>query len=218
MHMDIATRILLVDDHPIFRSGLRALLSAEPDLSVVGEASNGHTAIELVVQFAPDIVIMDLRMPDLNGIDAARRAIAACPSVKVIGLSASADVKSAAEMLRAGAAGYVVKEMAYESLIGAIRQVLAGNVYFEPAVIGRITGRTADGAGWKSSVFQILSTREREVLQLISEGRATKQIATALRLSLKTVETHRRNIMTKLGIDSIAELTKYAIREGLTSV
>ena len=219
-------KVLLVDDHRIFRTGLRALVEREPGMTVVGEAADGRTAIEMVKNLAPDIVVMDLRMPELNGIDATRMVLAARPQTKVIALSASADERSTAEMLRAGASGYLVKAAAYEELVGAIKAVVNDKVCFKPSVVPRIVSEASEnGAGFSSAgrrntdtAFGVLSLREREVLQLIAEGKATKEVAAALRVSVKTVETHRRNLMGKLHLDSVAELTKYAIREGLTSV
>jgi len=212
--MDVA-KILLVDDHEIIRTGLRTLVQREPDLAVVGEASEGRMAVRQVHELAPDIVVMDLTMPHLNGIDATRQAVSARPSIKVIGLSASGDDRMIVEMLRAGAVGYVNKTSAAAELIDAIRTVLKGSFYFSPDIIARIA---ADNDEHPDSAFDRLSPREREVLQLIAEGKATKEVAAMLRVSIKTAETHRRNLMDKLHIDSVADLTKYAIREGLTSV
>jgi DNA-binding NarL/FixJ family response regulator len=222
---------LLVDDHAMIRAGLRKLLEAEQGLQVVGEASNGRAAVEMTRELQPDVVVMDIRMPDLNGVDATRQAIAARPDVKIIALSANSDERSTGEMLRAGARGYVVKDAAYDELVAAIRAVSSGQVYFSPAVADRLAadlrnggsaiGGDADadaGTANAESVYNRLTSREREILQLIAEGKATKEVAAILHVSVKTAETHRRNIMEKLGIDSIAELTKYAIREGLTTV
>jgi len=220
-------KVLLVDDHRMFRTGLRALVEREPGMTVVGEAADGRAAIDMVKNLAPDVVVMDLRMPELNGIDATRMVLAARPQTKVIALSASADERSTAEMLRAGASGYIVKVAAYEELIGAIKAVVNDKVCFKPSVVARIVNEASEhsGVGFNGSggrntdtAFGLLSLREREVLQLIAEGKATKEVAAALRVSVKTVETHRRNLMGKLHLDSVAELTKYAIREGLTSV
>ena len=207
-------KVLLVDDHEIIRTGLRTLLQREHDLSVVGEASDGRMAVQQVLELAPDVVVMDLTMPHLNGIDATRQAMAAKPSLRVIGLSASGDDRMVVEMLRAGAVGHVNKTAAAAELITAIRTVLRGSFYFSPDIVARIA---ADNGEHVHSAFDRLSPREREVLQLISEGKATKEVAAMLRVSIKTAETHRRNLMDKLHVDSVAELTKYAIREGLTT-
>jgi DNA-binding NarL/FixJ family response regulator len=207
-------KVLLVDDHEIIRTGLRTLLQREQDMVVVGEAPDGRAAVQQILELSPDVVVMDLTMPHLNGIDATRQAIAARPHVKVIGLSASGDDRMVVEMLRAGAFGHVNKTAAASELINAIRTVLKGSFYFSPDIVARIA---ADNGGHAHSAFDRLSPREREVLQLISEGKATKEVAAMLRVSIKTAETHRRNLMDKLHVDSVAELTKYAIREGLTS-
>lgn len=216
MSVDTNVRIVLVDDHDMVRSGLRALIEREPGLSVVGEAANGREAVDLIKELAPDIVVMDLGMPDLNGIDATRQAVATRSRVKVIGLSANTDDRFAIEMLRAGAVGFVAKVSAYEELRTAIRTVMNNKVYFSPSVIAHVAAGAADGKNNPRSAFVALSQREREVLQLIAEGRPTKQVASQLGVSVKTAETHRRNVMLKLNIESVAELTKYAIREGLT--
>jgi DNA-binding NarL/FixJ family response regulator len=212
-------KVLLVDDHQMFRSGLRALLVREAEMEVVGEASDGRAAVELVATLQPDVVVMDVRMPDLNGIEAARQAMGAKADLKIIALSAEGNERAMAEMLRAGAVGYVVKEAAYEELVLAIRTVVKGMIYFGPAVISRVVSDLQDASqSAGASAFGVLSSREREILQLIAEGKATKEIALALNISIKTAETHRRNVMDKLKIDNVAELTKYAIREGLTGI
>ena len=214
--MNSQIKILLVDDHSVMRDGLRSLLQTDRGFVVVGEASNGRHAIELIRELEPDVVVLDVRMPDLNGFEAARQAIAARPSVKVIALSGLNDEKTGVDMLRAGAVGYVAKEAAFTELLVAIRTVVNNKVYFNPEIIARAA--TGTELGNEDSAFTVLSPREREVLQLISEGKATKEIAIQLHVSIKTAETHRRNLMEKLKVDSVAQLTKYAIRENLTSV
>jgi DNA-binding NarL/FixJ family response regulator len=219
----MSIRILLVDDHQMIRQGLRALLLKETAMTVVGEAQDGRTAVKLAAELSPDVVVMDLRMPDLNGIDATRQLIAQQPSVKVIGLSSSNEERLAGEMLRAGASGYILKDSAFEELATAIRTVMHNDVYLSPTVASVVVGdyvrggATGDGED-RSSVFTVLSSREREVLQLTAEGKAIKEVAACLHVSIKTVETHRRNIMEKLDVHSVAELTKYAIRAGITSL
>lgn len=211
-------KVLLADDHGIIRSGLRALLQSQQDISIVGEAGDGRQAVELVKELQPDVIIMDVAMPGLNGIDAARLARAAKPDLKIIALSANSEERTTAEMLRAGAVGYVAKEAAYEELLEAIHTVMRGLVYFSPAAMSSLVHSVGtDRTPMLETVFGRLSTREREILQLIAEGKSTKQIASTLAISIKTAETHRRNLMEKLQLDTVAELTKYAIREGLTS-
>ncbi len=212
-------RVLLADDHRILREGLRALLEREPDLAVVGAAENGREAVRLARELAPDVAVLDVAMPDLNGIDAARQILAENPGVKVIALSMHADKRFVAEMLRVGASGYLVKDCASDALAAAIRAVMAGQVYLGPAVAGVVVQDYVN----KLSAAQrqdppVLSGREREVVQLLAEGRSTREVAERLHVSVKTVETHRVNVMKKLGLTSLAELTKYAIREGLTAL
>jgi DNA-binding NarL/FixJ family response regulator len=223
----MSIRILLADDHTMIRQGLRSLLNAQPDFDVVAEASDGRAAVEAASELQPDVVVMDVRMPDLNGIDATRQVLATRPGAKVIALSASTDERTTGEMLRAGASGYVHKDAAFDELATAVRTVMQGKVYLSPSIARNVVidfVRSTNVAGRppssprNGSVFDVLSTREREVLQLMAEGRATKEIAVDLNVSVKTVETHRRNLMEKLNLDSVAELTKYAVREGLTSL
>jgi DNA-binding NarL/FixJ family response regulator len=211
-------RVLVVDDHVMMRSGLKALLEADANVEVVGEADEGRSGLQMAADLSPDVVVMDLRMPDMNGIEATRRLIATNNAEKVIALSANADRESVVEMLRAGAKGYVVKASAFEELAAAIRTVNKGKVYLSPTVTDVVVGDYLNGDGDATSAYGVLSSREREVLQLIAEGKATKEIAAVLSVSVKTAETHRRNLMEKLHVDSVAELTKYAIREGLTSL
>jgi DNA-binding NarL/FixJ family response regulator len=211
-------KILLADDHQLMRQGLAALLSRHSDMKVVGEASDGRTAVALARQHAPDVVLMDITMPDLNGIEATRQLMAASPNTRVIALSAHSDLRSAAEMLKAGAKGYLVKDGIFEELLQAIAAVSSGKVYLSPKVAAIMHPKGTNGHnGNGATAFERLSPREREVLQLMAEGRATKEIALDLSVSVKTVETHRRQIMEKLNLFSVAELTKYAISEGITS-
>jgi DNA-binding NarL/FixJ family response regulator len=217
----VHVKLLLVDDHQMVRAGLRALLEHESDIHVVGEAADGRLALAMVRDLSPDVVVMDLCMPNLSGIDATRQVLALKPGTKVIGLSAMREERTVAELLRAGAVGFIAKESAFEDLIAAVRTVMKGHVYFSPDIINRVVdGPGSNGAGKNrhqfESAFRVLSPREREVLQLIAEGKATKEVAVALNISIKTAETHRRNLMEKLQVDSVAQLTKYAIREGLT--
>ncbi|MFH1596820.1 MAG: response regulator transcription factor [Pseudomonadota bacterium] len=209
--------ILLVEDHQIVREGLAALLEKQPDLKVVGQAADGRTAVRLARELRPAVVVMDISLPDLNGIDATRQILEENPGVKVIGLSVHADRLFVKGMLQAGASGYLLKYSASQELIQAIQLVLAGRIYLSPEIAGVVvedyTYPAPDG-----SPFAVLTLREREVLQLLAEGKSPREIADSLHLALKTVEGYRRHIMEKLGFTSLADLVKYAIREGLTSL
>ena len=212
-------RIIIADDHQIVREGLRTLLEQEPDMEVVGEADNGRTALTLVREIVPDVIVMDVKMPDLNGIEATFQILSEFPQIKIIALSMYTDRRFILNMLRAGALGYLLKECAFEELVKAIRLAMTNRTYLSPGisdvVIKDYFTETPDAS---RSVFGVLTAREREVLQLLSEGKRTSRIAELLHISVKTVETHRQQIMHKLKMRSVAELTKYAIREGLTSV
>jgi two-component system, NarL family, response regulator NreC len=211
-------KVLLADDHKIFRDGLRTLIEKE-GMEVVGEAENGRKAIKLAEKLMPNVIVMDVSMPDMNGIEATRKIIAGMPDVKVIALSMHSDRRFVLGMLEAGASGYLLKDCAFGELATAINQVSTGNTYLSPqiadVVVKGYLNKTTD-----SSVIggAILTSREREILQLIAEGLTAKEIAAHVFLSIKTIETHRRNIMQKLNTRSTAELTKYAIREGLVSL
>jgi len=212
-------RILLADDHTIILDGLCSLLNKNPDFKVVGRASDGMSAVRLAAELSPDLIIMDISMPGLNGIDAARRILAADPRTKVIALSMHNDGRYVSEALKSGALGYLLKESAFEELIAAVRAVMKGQCYLSASIAGVvIKDYIRHLEKTKSGVFSALTPREREVLQALSEGLSTKEIASRLGVSVKTVETHRSQIMEKLDIHSVAELTKYAIREGLTSL
>lgn len=211
-------RIVVADDHRIVREGLGALIEELPNMEVVGQAEEGRTAMRLVEELAPDVVLMDVAMPGLNGIEATRKIASDHPSVKVIALSMHSETQFVARMLEAGASGYMVKEGAFEDLAAAIEEVTSGNTYLCPRIAGPLVEdylRRLDGS---EDMEGPLSPREREVLQLLAEGLTTRQIARRLEISPKTVETHRARIMDKLDIRSIAELTKYAIRQGLTAL
>jgi len=215
----VTTRIVLADDHRMFRDGLRSLLMAHADLEVVGEAEDGLGALQLARELQPDLLILDLSMPGLNGIEVTRRLALDSPATGVVILSMHGDRRYVREALRAGARGYVLKEAGFSELSHVIAEVLAGRLYLSPAVGEQIVQdylRLADDE--PGGVFAVLSAREREVLQMLAEGKPTKAIAAELYLSVKTVESHRKQVMDKLGIRSVAELTKYAIREGLTSL
>jgi DNA-binding NarL/FixJ family response regulator len=215
----MGTRILLADDHRIVRDGLRALLEKEPDIEVAGEAENGRTIVDMVRKIEADMVIMDVGMPDLNGIDATRQIASIAPAVKVIALSMHSDKRFVSEMLRAGASAYLLKDCAFEELSSAVRVVLAGQVYLSPQVASPLIRDYVSRLSLEdSSAFTRLTPREREVLQLLGEGKSVKLIASQLNISVKTVETHRQQLMHKLDIGNLADLIKYAIREGLTSL
>jgi DNA-binding NarL/FixJ family response regulator len=207
------TKILLADDHAMMRDGLRAILE-KASYEVVGEAANGRDAVELTRQLRPDVVVMDISMPELNGVDAARQITGEHRDVKVIGLSMNTDRRYVVAMFAAGAAGYLLKDGASSELVRAIQTVLKNQTYVSPSVAGGVIASVRETL--PPATPRHLSTREREVLQLLAEGKTSKDIATALGIALPTVETHRRQIMAKVGIRTIAELTKYAIREGIT--
>ncbi|MFH1379193.1 MAG: response regulator transcription factor [bacterium] len=215
----MSIRLLIADDHKIVCLGLKTLLEKETDIKVIAEADNGRSAVKLCLDLLPDAVIMDISMPELNGIDAARQIIAKTPHVKVLILSIHMDKHFVAEALRAGVSGYVLKDSAFEELKTAIHTVLSGHVYLSPAITGVVVKDYVNSLIQnQNTISSMLTEREREVLQLLAEGQPTKQIALKLGVSVKTIETFRSNIMEKLDIHSIAEITKYAIREGLTTV
>jgi len=213
----MSIRILVADDHRMLRDGLRSILKKYPHMEVVGEAADGRTAVQLADQLTPDVVVMDISMRDMNGIEATRKIKAASPQVKVIALSMHSDKRYALEMLEAGASGYVLKGAASSELVQAIELAIEGKQYLSPEITGMVVssyvGRQFPTDG---SACALLSVREREVLQLLAEGKTSKQIAAALHMSDRTADTHRRNIMKRLDLHSIAELTKFAVREGLT--
>lgn len=215
----MSIKVLLADDHKILRAGLKSLLESEGNIEVIAEAENGRETIALVKKYAPDVIVMDVAMPDMNGVDATRKLVQLIPKVKVLALSGHPDGVYVKGMLEAGAKGYLLKDVASEELILAINTVAKGRIYVSPSVTDTLVGdylqRVKGEIGPDSKV---LSTREREVLQLVAEGKSTVQIAGLLHLSDRTIETHRKRIMDKLNMRSIAQLTKYAIREGLTSV
>lgn len=215
----MSIRILLADDHAIVRHGLAQAIEQEEDIEVVGQAENGLNTIELARELAPNIVIMDISMPDLNGIEATRQIQRDLPEVKVIALSMHSEKHFVTEMFKVGAMGYLLKDCDYDELARAVRTVAEGKTYLSPSVSGTVVDKMiGQEEGNPSNVFQVLTPREREVLQLMAEGNTTKQIGLLLHISPKTVEAHRLRIMNKLEIDNVAQLTKYAIQEGLTSL
>jgi len=210
-------KVLLVDDHKMMRDGLRALIEREEGMEVVGEAADGHSAIILARQVRPQVVVMDISMPNLNGIDATTRLVAEFPGIKVIGLSMNSDRRYVVAMFKAGAVGYLLKNSASNELIQAVRAVADDLTYVSPSIAATLID-TVLGPPGRPASDRPLSIREREVLQLLAEGKTSKEIATQLFVAVATIETHRRQIMDKLQLRTIAELTKYAIREGLTTL
>jgi len=215
----VSIRIIIADDHQIVRQGLRVLLEKEPDMQVVGEAEDGPSTVRMAKELAPHVILMDIKMPVLNGVEASRQILTDSPDVKIIALSMYPDQRFVTNMLRSGARGYVLKDCAFEELIQAIRMVVANKTYLCPSVTEVVVKDYVNlNPSPNQNSFAVLTAREREVLRLLTEGRRTSQIAQLLEISVKTVDTHRQQIIHKLGIRSLAELTKYAIREGLTSL
>lgn len=215
----MSIKILLADDHQIMRDGLRSLIEQQGGMEVVAEAENGRAAVKLTRKFRPDVIVMDINMPDLNGIDATRQIVAEFPGTKVIAFSMHTDHQFVAGALKAGVSGYLQKDSAFEELERAIRTVISNQTYLSPKITGEVVGGYVEKLVAEESASPAsLTDREREVVQLYAEGHTTKQIADRLNLSVKTIETHRRHIMEKLNVTSIAELTKFAIREGLTTL
>jgi two-component system NarL family response regulator len=215
----VSIRILLVDDHQMMRDGLRSILELEDDLDVVGEAGNGYEALELVRMRRPEVIVMDIGMKDLNGIEATRQIMAANPRAKVVALSTHSSEPYVMSMLEAGACGYVLKDAAVDEMRRAIREVAAGRHYLSPGIAGTVVAsRLRLPARDGTSASSQLGARERQIVQLLAEGHTSSEIARKLHIASTTVDSHRRNIMRKLDLHSVAELTKYAIREGLTSL
>ncbi len=207
----------MADDHKIIRDGLRSLLGTIPGMIVVGEAEDGRQALRIARKHKPDLIIMDISMPDLNGIEATRQILSESPGTKVIALSMHSDRQFVVGMFRAGVSGYLLKNGAFEELVHAIETVRKNETYLSPKIAGILIRDLLDTTE-DNSASSILTAREREVLQLVAEGRSTKDIASDLNVSVKTVETHRKQIMDKLEIRSVAELTKFALREGITDL
>ncbi len=215
----MSIRVILADDHRITREGLRGLLQKLPGFEVIAEAEDGRNAVKLAQKMAPDVVVMDVTMPDMNGIEATRQIIASVPATKIVALSMHSDRRFIAEMLSAGASAYLPKDCAFEELADAIRTVAVGKSYLSPSIVDVVVkGYSRVPEKPDASMLSNLTTREREVLQLLAEGKTVKDIASRLCLSVKTVETYRQHIMEKLDIHSMAELIKFAIREGITSL
>jgi len=211
-------RIAVVDDHRLVREGLVARLNCLDDIEIVGEGQDGREAVDICNATHPDIILMDIGMPVLNGIDATRLVRQECRGTKVIALSMHSEKRFVSEALRAGVSGYVLKDDAFDELAEAIHMVASGGVYLSPGVQEAIVSDYAGAVGTSAMPHATLTPREREVLQLIAEGMTTKQVAAHLNLNVKTVETHRRQVMEKIGADSVASLVRYALREGITTL
>lgn len=210
-----AIRVLVADDHRLFREGVVGLLAADPRFEVVADVGDGREALRLAGELLPDVCLLDVAMPEMNGIEAARRLARDCPSVKTLALSMHGESRFVAEMFQAGVSGYVLKMCDFDELADALLTVAGGGSHVSRQVAGDVIKNLA---GMVPARAGGLSEREREVLQLLAEGKTSKESAAALHVSVKTVDTHRRQIMQKLGLGSVAELTKYAIRAGLTSL
>jgi two-component system, NarL family, response regulator NreC len=214
----MALRIIITDDHRLIREGLRSLLESQ-GFQVVGEAEDGRSAVKLAKKLDPDAVIIDISMPGLNGIEATRQIHQEAPQVKVIVLSMRSDRRAVLAAFAAGASGYLLKEAAFEEMVVAIKVALKGQTYLSPAIAHVVVRNSIEY--WSASAEPMgrgISSREREILQLVAEGRSSKEMAESLYVSVKTIETHRKQIMNKLNLHTIAELTKYAVREGVTSL
>ena len=212
------TRILLADDHTLVRAGVRALLEELPDVTVVAEAADGHQALAFTKAHQPHVVFMDVAMSGLNGLETTARLVKDFPDVRVIMLSMHANEEYIWQALRAGASGYLLKSASTAELELALKAVGHGETYLDPGIARRVIAGYASGAAQQKSLIEQLSPRQREILQLIAEGRTTKEIAFLLNLSVKTVETHRAQLMERLDIHDVAGLVRYAIRQGLVSV
>lgn len=211
--------IVLIDDHVVVREAIRHEIEKKTDFRVIGEAGDGREGVGVVEKLKPDLVLMDISLPNLNGVDATRLIIASLPETKILGLSMHSDRFLVTEMLKAGAKGYLVKQCNAAELIEALNAVARGYTYISPSVAGMIVdGFLGRKPSKSSSAFNLLSIREREVLQLMAEGKSTKDIARRLSISVSTVETHRRQLKNKLKIDNQADLIKFAILEGLTTL
>jgi DNA-binding NarL/FixJ family response regulator len=210
--------VLLAEDHTIVREGLRALLNAQSDIEVVGEAQTGREAVQLAKRLRPDVVVMDIAMPLLNGLEATRQVLKAVPATRVLILSGYSDDEYVRQAVLLGAAGYLIKQTSADSLSRAVREVHKGNVFFSPSIAGRARSfyeESADGGTVRKKNKAALSSREVEVLQLVAEGKANKQVAAELGISVKTVEKHRQHLMSKLDLHDTAGLTRYAIATGI---
>lgn len=215
----MSIRILLTDDHKLLREGLHALIEEQPDMTVIAEAEDGRATVQLAAKLRPDIIVMDISMPGMNGMEATRQILSNDPGVKVLALSMHTDKRFIVEMLSAGASGYLLKDCAFEELICAIHALADQRTYLSPKISDIVVKDYVCRSSKSTlSALAVLSPREREVLQLLAEGKSTRKIASILHVGMKTIQTYREQIMEKLDIHTIAELTKFAIREGLTSL
>jgi len=213
----VPVKIFIADDHTLFRQGLKALLEAQ-GLQVVGDVGEGRSAVKLINKLKPDAAILDISMPGLNGIEATRIIHREAPGVRILVLSMHSEGRFVLEAFRAGAAGYLLKDAAFEEIFAALKAALKGQIYVSPAVAEVVVTTSVTNSPEAGCPQSSISRREKEVIQLLAEGKSTKDIAESLCVSVKTIETHRRKIMGRLHCQSIADLTKYAIREGLTSL
>jgi len=215
----MSIKILIADDQQLTREGIRSMLEREPDMEVLGEAEDGRSAARMARELGPDVILMDVSMPEMNGIVATTLILAEAPRIKVIALSMLDDRRFVSNMLRAGASGYLIKDCSFKELARAIRRVVANKIYLSPGIMDVVVKDYVNPLAYSDSPYSShLTIREKEVLQLVAEGHSTSQIANSLHVSVKTIESHRQNLMTKINAKGIAGLTKYAIREGLTSV
>jgi two-component system response regulator NreC len=215
----MSIKILIADDQQLTREGIRSMLEREPDMEVLGEAEDGRSAARMARDLGPDVILMDVCMPDMNGIVATSIIRSESPKIKVLALSMLDDRRFVYHMLRAGASGYIIKDCSFKELSRAIRRVMQNKTYLSPGIMDTVVKDYVMPPAYSTSPDSFnLTLREKEVLQLVAEGYSTAKIANSLHVSVKTIESHRQNLMEKLNTKGIAGLTKYAIREGLTSV
>ena len=215
----MSIKILIADDQQLTREGIRSMLEREPDMEVLGEAEDGRSAARMARELGPDVILMDVCMPEMNGIVATTLILAEAPRIKVIALSMLDDRRFVSNMLRAGASGYLIKDCSFKELVRAIRRVVTNKIYLSSGILDMVVKEYVTPPAYSDSPCSSnLTVREKEVLQLVAEGHSTSQIANSLHVSAKTIESHRQNLMAKINAKGIAGLTKYAIREGLTSV